>query len=218
MAVALDIVIPGNEYELPSLMDRGLMVWVPVFPTPHEDTDPRFFQNVEMHHHVDNRFIDNWSPNSVIRAGEVKMNRFTCLRADLMPTVVVWMQMALYQVFADHTLKDCRVCPHRAMPIFHGLCSGHGMRWGEDGRVKHKGPFKVRITGTKNTAPVTGLIRLDIDITEDYRGDFAFEFLDSEDRVITQYRDPLTQIDCVHGDVLKIDNKNYAKTQYAQRR
>lgn len=207
----LETVEPGIEYEVPSIYDTVDGRWVPVFPKPHADQDKQFFINVEEHYHVDNRFIVWPNPGTVLRAsGRKLVNKpFVCLKADLEPVMVVWMQMALYQVFAEHKLHDCKVCPHKGMPILNGVCAGHGLRWGDDGRVKHKGPFQVRIAETANVAPVPDLIRLKVEIVERYHGPFHFHFVDCDGAVVTRFRDDMTTLDCEPGDTFHIQNTNY---------
>lgn len=158
----------GKVYLVPCVQTRRLWVgwndpgprlgWLPVIGPPHEDAAILRFPTE--HYHYDWRFVsakqariigvrpsDPVGLARVERAGDVTARShhpLRCLRK--MPTFPLPHSLsgfpldALEQAHATARIKpDCRVCPHRGIPL-NGLperdhvvvCPGHGLAWNVD--------------------------------------------------------------------------------------
>lgn len=201
--------VVGQTYDVPCVLD-AYHHWVPVFPTPHHDQDHEFFSDVEEHYHVDTRFMD-FDQHQVLRnCGQMmEVRPRVCLReTHTPPERIIWLRLALLEHFKNHELRNCAVCPHKGMPIHNGVCAGHGLRWGPDGRLVNRGPFRLRLKGTNNIGPITNLFRIEVPIIEAYDGPMIYEILDSNNQLVLEHHDGPEHMGWIVGDLLYVTNEN----------
>lgn len=122
--------IIGETYNVPCLLSNEL--WIPVLLPPHEDGKEICIIPVPKHYHIDHRFIDD--PGDVIMKnnGDLKMKYFVCKRnSTTLFNPYVFMIAKLHEIYKNHTLTNCRTCPHKNLPIINsdGTCPGHGLKW-----------------------------------------------------------------------------------------
>ena len=138
--------------------------WVPVIGEVHEDREVIGFQ--PDHVHVDVRFAWLFSIETekamarplVARDSlwdsirdrparfEFMHRRLKCRRPGQLFPVGVWTPR-LEQAYAGCRLGADGLCPHRGIPVAAGhqlpdgsmVCPGHGLRWGQDGQLLHRG-------------------------------------------------------------------------------
>lgn len=108
---------------------------VPVLLPAHVHPE---FGDPDEHYHIDWRYhpgppIENevvFSKEEVVykdlpQLREVYQLQITAIR-------VSWYLMGKYKT---KTVTDCGKCPHKGLPVYNGVCSGHGMIFNKDGTI-----------------------------------------------------------------------------------
>lgn len=201
----------------------------PVIGEPHVDND--HFNHTELHYHCDSRFHDGelgpfaiGGPANCAQRGRSEptvLEARRCIRTTPAPFtdgILAVCQMALH---ADYgfTEAKCGRCPHKGMPIINGVCSGHRLKWLDDGTIKHKPPYTFRIRGTKNELIIDTRVELGtfrIPIIEDFDGIIDLEFLDRNDELIFEKRFGYMRLSI--GDTFSIHDGSDQYTPIAETR
>lgn len=154
--------IPGQLYWVPTLGSD------PIVGHPHTDSDN--FNHTDYHYHVDSRFVDGRSLGAQFPRhfhgveSEPKLMIWMCLR----DTPEDWKHQSspsfipvlasLYTSFQDQ-IAVCGRCPHKGMPIHNGVCTGHRLKWNEDGSCRHRGPYYLRLGGSTGRTKLEDLTK-----------------------------------------------------------